>query len=152
MTPPPGATPPVSRWRVAGGLAATGGGLVLFWYALRQAGVGDVAAGIRNLGWAFGLVLLLSGLRFTVRSLAWIRCMPAGHGLRLRDVLPAFIGGDAVGNLGPVRGRGGRTGEVGLSGGSRADQPYLPARWRSRRCSIRSRSSCCSSRAPPPSW
>ena len=101
MTPPPGAPPPVSRWRVAGGLAATGGGLVLFWYALRQAGVGDVAAGIRNLGWAFGLVLLLSGLRFTVRSLAWLRCMPAGHGLRLRDVLPAFIGGDAVGNLAP---------------------------------------------------
>ena len=101
MTPPNGAPPAVSRWRMAGGLAATVGGLALFWYVLRQAGVGDVVAGVRNLGWAFGLVLLLSGLRFTVRSLAWLRCMPAGHGLRLRDVLPAFIGGDAVGNLAP---------------------------------------------------
>ena len=86
---------------MAGGLAATVGGLGLFGYVLREAGVGDVVAGVRNLGWAFGLVLLLSGLRFTVRSLAWLRCMPAGHGLRLRDVLPAFIGGDAVGNLAP---------------------------------------------------
>ncbi len=101
MTPPTGAPTAVSRSRMAGGLAATVGGLALFWFVLRQAGVGDVVAGVRNLGWAFGLVLVLSGLRFTVRSLAWLRCMPAGHGLRLRDVLPAFIGGDAVGNLAP---------------------------------------------------
>ena len=83
------------------GLLTAAGGLALFWYFVRQAGVSDIAAGVRNLGWTFGVVLLLSGLRFAVRSIAWIRCMPPGHGLRLRDVLPAFIAGDAVGNLAP---------------------------------------------------
>ncbi len=83
------------------GLLTAAGGLALFWYFVQQAGVSDIAAGVRSVGWTFGIVLLLSGLRFTVRSIAWIRCMPPGHGLRLREVLPAFIAGDAVGNLAP---------------------------------------------------
>ncbi|MXY25120.1 MAG: DUF2064 domain-containing protein [Acidobacteria bacterium] len=99
MTPPAPAAAP--RYRMVVGLLTAAGGLALFWYFVRQAGVADIAAGVRNLGWAFGLVLLLSGMRFAVRSIAWIRCMPPGHGLRLRDVLPAFIAGDAVGNLAP---------------------------------------------------
>ena len=101
MTPSsgPAAAPP--RFRFGLGLLTAAGSLLLFWYFVRQAGVGDIAAGVRNLGWTFGVVLLLSGLRFAVRSIAWLRCMPPGHGLRLRDVLPAFIAGDAVGNLAP---------------------------------------------------
>lgn len=83
-------------------LVATAGGLALFGYYLREAGVAEVAEGIRKLGWTFSLVLVLSGLRFAARSLAWLRCLPPGHGLRLCDVLAAFIGGDAVANLTPL--------------------------------------------------
>lgn len=84
------------------GLLATIGGLALFGYYVQEAGVAEVASRIRQLGWLFGLVLVLSGLRFTARSLAWRRCLPPGHGLGLRDVLAAFIAGDAVSNLTPL--------------------------------------------------
>ena len=83
-------------------ILATIGGLALFGYYLQEAGVAEVAGRIRQMGWAFALVLVLSGLRFAARSLAWLRCLPAGHGLRLRDLLAAFIAGDAVANLTPL--------------------------------------------------
>ena len=85
-----------------GGLLATLGGLALFGYYLQEAGVAEVAGRIGQLGWLFALVLALSGLRFTARALAWLRCMPSGHGLGLRDLLPAHIAGDAVANLTPL--------------------------------------------------
>ena len=84
------------------GLLATIGGLALFGYYLHEAGVAEVAGRIRQLGWAFVLVLVLSGLRFAARSLAWLSCLPPGHGLRLRDLLAAFLAGDAVANLTPL--------------------------------------------------
>ena len=85
-----------------GSLLATIGGLALFAHYLREAGAGTVAGDIRALGWTFGLVIVLSGLRFAVRALAWLRCLPAGHDLGLRDLLPAFVAGDAVANLTPL--------------------------------------------------
>jgi hypothetical protein len=83
-------------------LLATIGGLALFGYYVHEAGIGEVAGRIRQLGWAFVLVLGLSVLRFAARSLAWLWCLPPGHGLRLREVLAAFIAGDAVANLTPL--------------------------------------------------
>ena len=83
-------------------ILATIGGLALFGYYLQEAGVAEVAGRIRQMGWAFASVLVLSGLRFAARSLAWLRCLPPGHGLRLRDLLAAFIAGDAVANLTPL--------------------------------------------------
>ena len=83
-------------------LVATVGGLALFGYYLHEAGVSEVAGRIRQLGWMFALALALSGLRFAARSLAWLRCLPPGHGLGLRDLLPAHVAGDAVANLTPL--------------------------------------------------
>ena len=83
-------------------LLATIGGLALFGYYLREAGVAAVAEDIRSLGWTFALVIVLSGLRFAARAAGWLRCLPPGHGLGLRDLLPAFIAGDAVANLTPL--------------------------------------------------
>ncbi len=84
------------------GLLATIGGLALFGYYLHEAGVAEVIGRIRQLGWTFALVLVLSGLRFAARSLAWLSCLPPGHGLRLHDLLAAFVSGDAVANLTPL--------------------------------------------------
>ncbi|MYK88130.1 MAG: DUF2064 domain-containing protein [Acidobacteria bacterium] len=97
-------TPPAKSGRRAGtvGLLATIGGFALFGYYLREAGVGTVADDIGELGWTFGLVIVLSGLRFAARALAWLRCLPPGHGLGLRNLLPAFVAGDAVANLTPL--------------------------------------------------
>ena len=97
-------TRPATSGRRAGtvGRLATIGGFALFGYYLREAGVGTVADDIGELGWTFGLVIVLSGLRFAARALAWLRCLPPGHGLGLRNLLPAFVAGDAVANLTPL--------------------------------------------------
>lgn len=83
-------------------MLAAVGGLALFVYFVGSAGVTDVAAGIRRIGWAFLLILGLAGLRLLARAAAWVRCMPDGHGLRLRHVFPAVLAGDALGNLTPL--------------------------------------------------
>src|SRR4051812_14174753 len=80
-------------------------GLVLFVYALRMAGVQEVANGIRRTGAGFAWVILLSGFRVIVRCLAWRLCVEDPERLGMRDALVAFITGDALGNLtffGPV--------------------------------------------------
>ena len=84
------------------GVAAAAGGLALFVYFVARAGVDEVVAGIVRIGWAFVIVVALAGLRFVARALAWLRCMPAGHGFRLRDIMPAVLAGDALGNLTPL--------------------------------------------------
>lgn len=81
---------------------ATVGGLVLFVYFVERVGIEEIAASVRRVGWAFLLVLLLSGLRFLARSTAWLLCVPSGHNLTLRHIFPAVLAGDAVGNLTPL--------------------------------------------------
>jgi hypothetical protein len=84
-------------------------GLMLFVYALSLAGVDNVIEGIRRTGAGFGWILLLSGLRFVVRCLAWRLCVEEPERLSLNDALVAFVTGDAVGNLtffGPVASEG----------------------------------------------
>lgn len=98
ISPTPAAA---SRLRL-GGLLAAAGGLVLFVYFVQRAGMTDIAAGIQRIGWAFLLILGLAGLRLLARAAAWLRCMPDGHGLRLRHVFPAVLAGDALGNLTPL--------------------------------------------------
>jgi hypothetical protein len=77
-------------------------GLALFAYFVRSAGLTEIADGIRKLGAGFLLVMVVSGLRPVVRSLAWTRCFEAPHELRFRDALRAYLIGDAVGTLVPL--------------------------------------------------
>ncbi|NOT42995.1 MAG: hypothetical protein HOP14_00145, partial [Acidobacteria bacterium] len=55
-------------------------GAVLFVYAVRQVGASDIIEGIRRIGWGFAAVLLLAGVRFLLRAMAWRLCMAPGHG------------------------------------------------------------------------
>ena len=84
-----------------GGLVAAAG-LALFAYFVARAGLDDILAGISRIGWLFLMVVALAGLRFMARAAAWLWCLPAGHGLSLRDMMPAVLAGDAVGNLTPL--------------------------------------------------
>lgn len=77
-------------------------GIVLFAYFVKKAGVAEIMAGIRRLGFGFLLVLAISSLRQTARSLAWTRCFEAPHKLRFRDAFAARIMGDALGNIIPL--------------------------------------------------
>ena len=96
-------TPAAASGRLRfGGVLVAAAGLALFAYFVQRAGLTDIAVGIRRIGWAFLLILVLAGLRLLARAAAWVRCMPAGHGLRLRDVFPAVLAGDALGNVTPL--------------------------------------------------
>ena len=77
-------------------------GLLLFGYFVRKAGVSEIVSGIRRLGFAFFLVLLISSVRHIVRSIAWTRCVEAPFRLRFRDALVARLMGDALGNIIPL--------------------------------------------------
>lgn len=77
-------------------------GLALFIYFVKQAGLGEVTAGIRRLGPAFFLILAISSIRYLVRSLAWTKCIEAPYKLPFRDAVRARLMGDALGNLIPL--------------------------------------------------
>jgi hypothetical protein len=77
-------------------------GLLLFAYVVWSADVAKIYDDLRRLGAGFLVILLLSGFRFMVRALAWTFCFGAPHRLRFRDAFPAFLMGDAVGNLVPL--------------------------------------------------
>jgi hypothetical protein len=78
------------------------GGLVLFAWAIRQAGYAEVLDGVRRVGWGLVPVCLLAGLRFVARAEAWRACMPRRGRLTSRQALAAFLSGDALGNVTPL--------------------------------------------------
>lgn len=82
-------------------LAAVGG-LVLFGYAVRRAGAGEILDGIRQVGWGLLPILGLAGARFLLRACAWRLCMPAHGRLPIGQAFTAFVAGDALGNLTPL--------------------------------------------------
>jgi len=53
------------------------------------------------LGVGFLLVLAISAVRQTVRSVAWTLCMEEPYRLRFRDAFRARVMGDAIGNVVP---------------------------------------------------
>jgi hypothetical protein len=77
-------------------------GLMLFAYFVRKAGVSEIVAGIRRLGFGFMLVIVISAIRQVARSLAWTRCFESPYSLRFRDAFGARLMGDALGNIIPL--------------------------------------------------
>ena len=77
-------------------------GLLLFAYTVRNAGVAQIIDGIQRLGAGFLLILVLSGIRHVVRSLAWTKCFEPPYALRFRDALEGRLMGDALGNVIPL--------------------------------------------------
>jgi hypothetical protein len=76
-------------------------GLLLFAYFVTHAGVGEIFSNIQRLGAGFVLILAVSGVRYIVRSLAWMRCIEPPHRLSFRDAFAARLMGDALGNIIP---------------------------------------------------
>lgn len=88
------------RFTPLGALVAIAAAL-LFIYFVKKAGLGQIAAGIRNLGLGFVLILAISSIRHVVRSIAWTVCVEGPHRLRFWDALRARLMGDAIGNVLP---------------------------------------------------
>lgn len=81
------------------GLLAALVGVLLFAYAVREAGIDEIRDGIGRVGLGFLLILFLSGVRETVRTLAWMMCIEGPVRLRFRDAFAARQTGEAMGNL-----------------------------------------------------
>ncbi|HKG12930.1 MAG TPA: lysylphosphatidylglycerol synthase transmembrane domain-containing protein [Pyrinomonadaceae bacterium] len=77
-------------------------GLALFGYFVWAAGPSEVWAKISNIGWGFALIVLLGGLRFGVRTLAWTLCFEPPHRLGFFEAFRAYLIGDAAGNVVPI--------------------------------------------------
>lgn len=94
---------PARRPRITiGGLLAALFGAGLFAWVLQQTSISLIVDGLRSVGWGFIVILILSGVRPLVRASAWRLCTPGAHHLRVRDTFPAFLTGEALGNVTPL--------------------------------------------------
>ena len=82
-----------------GGVAAAVAGVALFVYFVQRFGVGEIADGIRRVGWLFLVVVALAGLRFAARGMAWRGCLEGTHRLTPGRAFQAVVAGDTIGNL-----------------------------------------------------
>jgi hypothetical protein len=94
---------PARRPRVTiGGLLAALFGAGLFAWMVQHTKIEPILEGLKSVGWGFIVILILSGFRPLVRAAAWRLCTPGPHQLRIRDTFPAFLTGEALGNVTPL--------------------------------------------------
>jgi|SRR5947209_6831085 len=77
-------------------------GILLFAFFVWKAGTKEIADGIKKLGAGFLLVLVVSGIRYIVRTFGWMLCFEGPERVRFRDAFRAYVVGDAMGNLTPL--------------------------------------------------
>ncbi|MGH9845525.1 MAG: lysylphosphatidylglycerol synthase domain-containing protein [Blastocatellia bacterium] len=75
-------------------------GLALFAVVVWRTGARDLLDRVRTIGWNFGWILVVAGLRLVARSFAWQRSLEAAdRGVGFFTLWRARVIGDAVGNL-----------------------------------------------------
>jgi len=89
----------VRRWFVA---ASTAAGVAAFSYSIWTLGLAHIREGVVRLGWGFGVVLVLSGLREVARATAWARTLRATDRVPLVEALRARLVGEALNTLLPM--------------------------------------------------
>ena len=85
-----------------GGIAAAVFGAALFALTIGRTDPQNIASGLHSVGWGFLAIIAISGFRLLVRAWAWTLCSEGEPRLRIRDTFPAFLSGDALGNLTPL--------------------------------------------------
>lgn len=100
MSQPPAPSP--RRALSLTGVVTAGGGLALLVWVVLRVGVAEIMADVRQVGWGLVLIVVLGGLRFLLRAVAWRLCFDPPHTLQLKDAFAAVICGDAIGNLTPL--------------------------------------------------
>lgn len=93
---------PWERRRIIITAVCTAGGVGLFAYVMRRAGIDEVVSGIQRVGWGLTAILALQGVRFAVRTQCWRLCMPQNTHLRFPRAFSAFLAGDAIGSVTPL--------------------------------------------------
>ncbi|MGH9801220.1 MAG: lysylphosphatidylglycerol synthase domain-containing protein, partial [Blastocatellia bacterium] len=75
-------------------------GLALFIYVIRQTGLEEIGARLRQLGVGFVLILAISAFRYLTRSLSWLRCIPPeDRHVGFWTLWRARLAGEAIGDL-----------------------------------------------------
>lgn len=62
----------------------------------------DIWTGFQKIGWGLAVIVALGGLRFAIRSAAWLLCVEPPHKLGFTTAFTAVVCGDAVGNVTPL--------------------------------------------------
>src|SRR6202521_327409 len=77
-------------------------GTALFAYSINALGFAKIHEAFVRIGWGFGAILLLSGAREAVRTLAWTHTIEGPVRLSFQDAFRARLGGEALNNLLPM--------------------------------------------------
>ncbi len=83
-------------------IGATLVGTALFVFSVRQAGLAQILDHVQRLGWAFQGIVVVAGLRFAARGMAWRSCLEGTHRLSPWLAFRAVVAGDTLGNLTPL--------------------------------------------------
>ena len=89
----------MKRTLVAASMVAGAAG---FAYSLSTLGLAQMREGLLRIGWGFGAILALSGLRELARAVAWARTLDAADRLPVRHALRARLVGEALNTLLPI--------------------------------------------------
>jgi hypothetical protein len=74
----------------------------LLGWLLYRIGLATLIRNLSDLGWGFLVVLALHGLPVLLNTLAWQRMLPGDSPVRLRDLAPMLVAGDAVNAVNPL--------------------------------------------------
>jgi Lysylphosphatidylglycerol synthase TM region len=77
-------------------------GTALFAWSISALGLAKIQDAFVRIGWGFGAILLLSGAREAVRTLAWTRTIEGPVRLSFQDAFRARLAGEALNNLLPM--------------------------------------------------
>ena len=77
-------------------------GTVLFAYSIAALGLAAIEEAFVRIGWGFSGILLLSGAREVVRTLAWTHTIEGPVRLSFRDAFRARLAGEAFNALMPM--------------------------------------------------
>jgi lysylphosphatidylglycerol synthase-like protein len=77
-------------------------GTALFAYSINAVGLAKIQDASVRVGWGFGAILLLSGAREVVRTLAWTHTIEGPVRLSFRDAFRARLAGEAFNSLLPM--------------------------------------------------
>ena len=94
-------TPPARRITLTNAAIAAAG-VALFAVLIYRVGPGEIWRGFRQIGWGLAIIVLLGGLRFAARALAWTLCIEPPNRLRFTDAFNAVVCGDTMGNVIPL--------------------------------------------------
>ena len=78
------------------------GGLALLAWMVSSAGVAEIVADVRQVGWTIVAIVAIGGLRFLLRAAAWRMCLDPPHTMSLGDAFSAVVCGATIGNLTPL--------------------------------------------------